>query len=242
MYKILSKLIPEKMDWKLALKKIIPDSFLNNIFLAFPILYKNRIINYQTNLCKYEIYELLYYLARACKLEGNIIECGSNKCGTSIIIANYLIDNEIKSKRIYACDTFSGFDMSELSEDISKGYTNVSKKAFTSTSYEYVNKKIMKLKLGHIVIPVKGLFQDTLHTIDSKFCLAFIDCDLEKSTTYCAEYLFSKIEKNGFMLFDDYNDRNFQGVRIAVDRFVKKYHHNIINIGLLKRFYVIQKI
>ena len=38
--------------------------------------------------------------------------------------------------------------------------------AFTSTSFEYVKKKIRKLGVDDIITPVKGYFQDTLPTID----------------------------------------------------------------------------
>ena len=174
-------------------------------------------------------------------LAGDIIECGSARCGTSILIAEFLYSNRIQ-KKIYSLDLFgSGLDSSELNEERKEGLTRVSDKVFTYNSYEYVLKKVQKLGFSNTIIPIKGFFRDTLPLINSKFCLSFIDCDLSKSIQYCAEKVWPETVSQGVMLFDDYGSRDYQGVKPTVDTFVSKYADEIDNHGLLNRFYYVRK-
>ena len=83
----------------------------------------------------------------ASSLDGNIIECGSARCGTSILIAKFLHSNGIQ-KRIYSLDLFGkGLDASELSEERKDGLTKVSGKVFTFNSFEYVLRKVRKTRI-----------------------------------------------------------------------------------------------
>jgi macrocin-O-methyltransferase TylF-like protien len=176
-------------------------------------------------------------------LEGNIVECGSYRCGTTVIIANYLISKGINKKRVYALDLFgdSSWDNNELEEDVRLGLTQVSNKVFTYNWYEYVKKKIERLGLANIIIPIRGYFSDTLPNIQSKFCLAFIDCDLKGSISYCANTVWPNLPKDGVMLIDDYLSKVYRGAKIAVDEFVNKHKIGIAEHGMLNRLYYIRK-
>src|SRR5262245_4481530 len=129
------------MKWKLLIKRSIPTNILNNLLLSFPFLYRTKAVNYETNLSTDEIADLLSQLDHVLQLEGNIIECGSSRCGASIIMANYLRSRQI-FKKMYACDSFEGFDPDELLREKVGGLTIVSGKSFTSTSYDYVRSKV----------------------------------------------------------------------------------------------------
>lgn len=174
-------------------------------------------------------------------IQGDIIECGSDRCGTSVILAKYLktIKND---KKIYALDVFgSGFDVNELEEERRLGLTKAHNTTFTYNSFEYVKSKIKLLGFDDIIIPIKGLFKNTLPSIDSTFCLCLIDCDLGKSMLYCAETLWPKLSRNGVMLFDDYGSLDYKGVKIAVDGFVIEYEQEISEHGLLNKIYQVRK-
>ena len=67
----------------------------------------------------------------------------------------------------------------ELNREKKAGLTTAASDAFTSTSYQYVQKKIAALGFQDMVIPIKGYFQDSLPKIPGSFCLALIDCDLK---------------------------------------------------------------
>ncbi|HNR44254.1 MAG TPA: TylF/MycF/NovP-related O-methyltransferase [Methanofastidiosum sp.] len=226
---------------------------LRRILLTFPFLYilgkylfelglRVPFINYESGLSDNKINDLLFNLEKTIELKGNIIECGSYLCGTSIIMANYLIQKKV-NKIIYACDSFEGFDENELKKEREMNLTNASDYAFTITSYDYVKKKIKKLDLENIIIPLKGFFIDTLPKIKSDYCLIFIDCDLSESIYYSAHTLWPQLVPKGRIVFDDYVCERYNGAKIGIDKFVNQYRNQIEKYGIMKNglFYVIKK-
>ena len=228
------------MSWKSKIKQNIPPVILNNVLLLLPFLYHTRLVNYETNIPEKGIDDLLSQLELVLQLDGNIIECGISRGGASILMARKLIANNIH-KQIYACDSFQGFDQEELKKEKTEGLTTVSEKAFTSTSYEYVKKKLVTLGLNELVIPVPGFFQDTLPHIDSEYCFVLIDCDFKDSIVYCAETIWPHLSSGGRILFDDYTSDDFKSARTGVDYFVSKFKHEIEEHGLLNHLYLVKK-
>jgi hypothetical protein len=230
-----------QLPWKKMLKHAIPLALLNTFLLRFPSLYHTKLVFYETNLqATGGIDELLDQLARVLDVEGDIVECGSSRCGASVIMAHYLQAQQV-DKKILACDSYEGFDRIELENERKDGLTTACGNAFTSTSYEYVQKKIAALGLQHCVLPIKGYFQDSLPKINGPFCMALIDCDLRDSLVYSAETLWPNLSTGGRMLFDDYLDSQFKGAKQGVDIFLEKYSHEIAEHGLLNRLYYVRK-
>jgi hypothetical protein len=231
-------------SWKVKLKhKInhsIPVSVVNNLLLTYPWLYGTKLVNYESNLNKRALAELLSHLEMVQHVEGNIIECGSARGGTTVIMAKFLQSQGIH-KVIYACDSFEGFDLGELNRERNAGSTLVSDSAFTHTSYKYVLRKIERTGVNNIVIPVRGFFQDTLPKLESKWCFAFVDCDLKDSITCCAETLWPNISSKGRILFDDYTCEYFRGARVAVDSFVERHESEVSDHRLLNDLYYVCK-
>jgi hypothetical protein len=224
-------------SWKAGLKHTIPPALLNSLLLHFPSLYRTKLVLYETNISAGGgIDELLAQLAAVLDVEGEIIECGSSRCGASIIMANYLRTQQA-NKKILACDSYEGFDQSELKREQDAGLTTLRDTMFTSTSYKYVQKKIAALRLKDTVIPIKGYFQDSLPNIAGPFCMALIDCDLRDSLVYAAETIWPNLSSGGRILFDDYLDPVFRGAKQGVDIFVEKYQAEISEHGLLNRLY-----
>jgi hypothetical protein len=155
-------------------------------------------------------------------------------------MANYSREKHVH-KIIYGCDSFEGFDLAELKRERARGLTKAGYTSFTLTSYEYVQRKIRKLGVEDMVIPIKGFFQETLPAIKSKFCFAFIDCDLEASMTYCADIIFPNLASGGCIVFDDYNNEAYRGARLAVDSFVKRRGSELSDHGLKGRWYRVCK-
>ncbi len=228
------------MVLKIKIAQKIPLQFLNNLLLSLPFLYKTKFINYESYLDEYSIKELLDCINKLKDLPGNIIECGCARYGTTSILGNYLKLNGIE-KKIFALDSFTGFDPKELLRERQLGLTNFSSKFFTYSSYEYVVKKIQKLELSAQITPIGGFFKDTLPNLDSKFCMGFIDCDLRESTTFVTEKIWPQLTSGGQLFFDDYYDEEIKGVKLAVDDFVKNHHNEIEEHGIQKRLYHIKK-
>jgi len=227
---------------KVRLKHAIPPGLLNAVLLRFPFLYQTRLVFYETTLLTAGgIDELLSQLVTVLNVEGEIIECGSSRCGASIIMAKYLQTQGV-NKKILACDSFEGFDRAELKQEQKARLTTATNKSFTSTSYQYVQKKIAALGFQNAVIPVKGYFRDTLPNLSGPFCLGLIDCDLRESLVYAAEAIWPKLSTGGCLLFDDYHSPEFKGAKQGVDIFVKKHLAEISEPGLLNRLYYVRKV
>ena len=227
---------------KARIGHVVPQSTLNYVLLRFPFLYHTSFVNYESySADRGGIDDLVGQLKIVSSLDGNIIECGSARCGTSILIAKFLHSSRIQ-KKIYSLDLFGkGLDVNELNEERKDGRTKVSGKAFTYNSFEYVLRKIRILGFDNTIIPIQGFFRDTLQYVNSKFCLSFIDCDLSKSIEYCAEKVWPETVSQGVMLFDDYGSQNYRGVKPTVDAFVSKYEDEIAHHGLLNRLYYVRK-
>ena len=179
------------------------------------------IVNYESNLDQRGLQDLLDLLGRAASLEGDTIECGSSRCGTSLIMAKYM--RSLGDQRlVYALDSFEGFNPKELETERALGSPALPDDSFKSTSFDYVRQKISKLGFENTVIPVKGFFEETLPGLitNKRFSLAFIDCDLKDCMTYCAERLWPTIVPGGIMAFDHYLTAGLKGARLAVDGFV----------------------
>jgi O-methyltransferase len=209
----------------------------DTVLLDLPYLYRTPVIAYESHL--YDIIDRLLEIAlKQTNSVGDIIECGAARCGTSCIIGMHLKANRIK-KRIFALDSFGqGFERRELEDERRAGLTTAQMDHFTYNSIEYVKKKIRKLGLDNYVIPVDGWFRETLPTIEGPFSFAIIDCDLERSTNECLEYVWPRLSSGGVMLIDDYANHDYQGVKKALDRFLEERIGRISHIHRANRFEV----
>jgi hypothetical protein len=146
-------------------------------------------------------------------------------------------------KVVFACDSYVGFDQAELERERAEGLTaiGVPARAFTSTSIEYVQRKIAALGLDRSVIPIKGYFQDTLPGLIGPFSLALIDCDLRDSLLFAARTIWTKLSPGGRIVFDDYANSAAKGARSGVDLFIGEHRGEIADHGFLDRLYYVAK-
>ena len=170
--------------------------------------------------------ELFGLLLRTESFNGDIIELGTYKCGTTIMMARFL-KNVQSSRRIYACDTFGIFPYKDddSEESIKESFGKVINKMdlFKDNSYETVLKKIDVFGVVDIIKIVKGSFDDTLPKLkDEKFSFALVDCDIGPSTVVVLKNIWPRMVKGGIMMFDDYNSENDWGLKKVVDDFVKR--------------------
>lgn len=203
-----------------------------------------RLLNYETVMDSVGLAELEQLLDMTLGVQGHIVECGCNRCGTTVIMAKYLRSRDAK-KTIYACDTFDGFSPPELEREKQLGRAEVSERAFRSPGqYEYVKEKLSNLGVDDQVVPIKGLFQDTFpHWLGKWGTLSFVfvDCDLEDSMLFCARFLWPLLAPGGVMAFDDYTSKQFKGSRIAIDSFVAEAPVGLASHKLMRRIYFLRK-
>jgi predicted O-methyltransferase YrrM len=161
---------------------------------------------------------LLKCILATMKVEGNIIELGTYKGGSTVLIA-YLLKAVGSNKRIFACDTYRGHPYDD------RFTTNVmgKKGVFSDTSVQYVRKEFQRLGVSDKITIVGGLFEDVLEEQlgDECFSLAFIDCDLYESTMSALKFVSSRMTHRGKIVLHDYGDVSW-GLTRAVNEWCKK--------------------
>ncbi len=225
---------------KVALKRALPTPALNRILLTAPWLYGLPGVNYETNLDAAGVGELRAALLATAELPGDVVECGTSRGGSAVLMARHL-QALGSSKRLFACDSFEGFDRDELLAERRSGGTTAPDSAFTSTSLDYFRGKLRALHVDDVVVPVPGYFEASLPALGGPFSLAFVDCDLRESMTFCAETLWPRLVSGGRLLFDDYDNAQFPSATQAVDEFADRHGAEIAHHGLLQKLYSVTR-
>jgi O-methyltransferase len=207
------------------------------LFLRFPSLYAAKTVRYEQSLtCDEEVQTLLSKLDATLRVPGDIIECGCFLCGTTVLMARHLWQRGC-DKRIYACDTFRGFDPAEFAREQQQG-TVSDDGDFTENDLRYVRRKLQRLGVAEQITLVEGLFQETLAMLPGPFAFAFIDCDLHDSMLYAARTIWPRLSPGGCCVFDDYTNEVYRGATQAVDTFLAEQGPGIGNHGpLLHKMY-----
>lgn len=204
--------------WRQRLKR--------QLLLCCPSLYAMNAIQYERSLTREgEVEALLSKLDAALDAPGDVIECGCFLCGTTVMMARRLLERG-SDKRIYACDTFRGFDPDEFCRErrqkaAADGYE------FADNDYRYVQRKLERLGVAPRITLVRGLFQETLESLAGPFAFAFIDCDLHDSMLYAARATWPRLSPGGCCVFDDYANDSYRGATKAVDTFVAEHAQTI---------------
>jgi len=142
---------------------------------------------------------LLELVSTTDALQGDIIELGTYKGGTTISLAHYLQLIGSK-KKVYACDTFAGHPYGTSSK------IWMAKSHFSDTNLEHVQRKCELFHVDDRIRLVEGRFEDSLDPAlrHEMFSLAFIDCDLYQSAKYSLTWLTSHLTKGGVIVTHDY--------------------------------------
>jgi len=135
-------------------------------------------------------------------VEGDIIELGTYKGGSTIMLARLLMRVN-SSKEIYACDTFEGFPYDDRYGFLTEGEN-------ADTSMQYVEQKFRRFRVSDRIHLAQGRFEDVLEAQlgDKKYSYAFIDCDMYQSTKHALNYTLPRIVDGGLIVFNDYHLSN----------------------------------
>jgi hypothetical protein len=169
------------------------------------------------------------------KIEGDIVECGVWRGGTSMLGALTLLGRQETSRNIWLYDTFAG--MTEpTSSDVSPWDGDNAKRLWEANNAKDHNKwcfapieevKSNLLSTGYPAdktIFVKGDVAETLtKRLPEKIAVLRLDTDWYESTKAEMEILFPRLAKGGVILIDDYGA--WKGCKKAVDEYIEA--HNI---------------
>ena len=160
------------------------------------------------------IYQSIAYIARK-NLEGNFVEFGVYKAGTTLFIAKTLEKLNIES-RIYAFDTFDGFPNRRSLLDLYSDHHD------EFSDFESVSKYCS----GYPIELIRGDICETyIHLDGVPLVFSFFDTDNYSPTHMALELCYEQTVRGGILAFDHfYCDERWLytlGERIAVSEMLK---------------------
>ncbi|HTN20643.1 MAG TPA: TylF/MycF/NovP-related O-methyltransferase [Pelobium sp.] len=172
------------------------------------------------------------------QIQGDIVECGVWKGGSSMAAIKSLIKANDITRDIYLYDTFEGMS-APTKEDkavdgesaevmLTKSDINDATSVWCFSSIEEVKNNIATLNYPtEKVYFVKGKVEDTIPTtIPQKIAVLRLDTDWYESTKHELEHLFPLLVSGGVLIIDDYG--HWEGARKAVDEYIEKNNLNIL--------------
>jgi len=161
-----------------------------------------------------DAHDLYQCLKNINKVDGDVIEFGSYQGHSGLIMAEYVKKMNL-NKKVYLCDTFSGFPSEPLGIDDFWNNTH------RGCDYSGVDELFKPYDFVHLV---KGDFTKTVPKLDcDKLCLAMIDCDSYRGTKFAANHVWPKLSKGGMMVCEDYGHHVLLGAGMAMDEFYEEH-------------------
>jgi glycosyltransferase involved in cell wall biosynthesis/predicted O-methyltransferase YrrM len=168
----------------------------------------------------------LYSLAKQICLDdipGDFVECGTYRGGSAALLAAVVKRYSVRPRRVYAFDTFAGMpEPTEVDryQGIAANDTEWGAGTLNAPMDEYLAVVCQALDVQEVVVPVPGLFAETLPVYRQKIgeiALLHADGDWYESTWEIFDRLFDLVVAEGFIQIDDYG--HWEGCRQAVEEF-----------------------
>jgi len=175
----------------------------------------------------YAMYKATEYVSKF-NVEGDVVECGVWKGGSSMVGAMKLVQMNDTGRKIYLYDTYEG-----MSEPTEKDVGSSGKPArdkweknkqengneWCYASLDEVRKNILSTGYPEEkLVFVKGKVEDTIPgQIPEKISILRLDTDWYESTYHELAHLFPLLSRTGVLILDDYG--YWKGAREAVDQY-----------------------
>ena len=173
-------------------------------------------------------------------IEGDIVETGVCKGGSSMLMAMTLKSLGVTDKKIYMYDTYDGMPEPGLIDNktnhhgkgIDKWHRTNRGLDWNFATLETVQENVKKTHYPYDkFVFIKGIVEDTIpKTIPEKISILRLDTDFYSSTIHTLRHLFPRVVKGGYIITDDYGA--WDGCRKAVDEYFKD---NGINKSEIRR-------
>ncbi|WP_051148502.1 TylF/MycF/NovP-related O-methyltransferase [Desulfospira joergensenii] len=155
----------------------------------------------------YRCYELWQLISQCIRLNGNVLEIGVWRGGTSAIFCSRT-SKLSPDKKVYCADTFQGVVKAGAKDSSYKGGEH------RDTSVGIVKKLLSEdLHCNNYEI-LEGIFpEDTAHKIKNEvFCFCHIDVDVYESARDIVDWVWSRLVVGGLLVFDDYGFFGCSGI------------------------------
>ncbi len=145
---------------------------------------------------------VILWAAQQCKnIEGDFVECGTNKGGFARAIIEYVNFATI-NKNFYLLDTYEGLSEKLLTDDEKK----VGKKEHFQNEYKNCYDEVKQTFAPFSFVKlIKGIVPETLAQVHSEK-IAFLSIDMNSIVPEIAalNYFWDKLSKGGIVVLDDY--------------------------------------
>ena len=187
---------------------------------AFMEIYK-RVFPYTLTSIEnvHTLYRATRYVA-AQGIEGDFVECGVWRGGSSMTMALALLANGDSDRAIHLYDTFSGMTRPSREDGVSSGIWWLD---VLDAPLEVVQENMRSTGLDpEKIVFVEGPVEETLPKArPEKIALLRLDTDFYEST-YCELlHLYPRLSPGGVLIIDDY--AFFSGCRTAVDQYFREH-------------------
>jgi O-methyltransferase len=141
------------------------------------------------------------------KIPGDFIETGVWRGGCCILMRGVLAANDVVDRKVYLADSFAGLPMPNPEKYPQDEAFDLHVHEELAVSLDEVKANFTRYGLlDDQVVFVKGLFRDTLPTLDAgPFALLRLDGDLYESTYDALQSLYPKLSPGGFVIIDDFH-------------------------------------
>lgn len=182
---------------------------------------------------RYALWKAVGYVLDS-EIEGDLVECGVWRGGSSMLIARMLTESGDDSRVLWLYDTFEGMSLPSEYDVDRKGRRMVDTwhqhlgqeddEIFAFSPLEEVGENMASTGFpADRVKYVKGMVEETLpDQIPEKVALLRVDTDWYESTRHELEFLWPRLVSGGVLIIDDYG--HWAGARKAVDEFFANCH------------------
>ena len=171
-------------------------------------------------------------------IKGNFVECGVKQGTSSRIMAVVL------QRDGYLFDTWEGFPHYSKKFDVPSRdrVRRLDKRVKDKTSsYKQCKQSLKKHGVFEHCHMVKGDICKTVPAFTAKHsipvALLHIDTDLHNPAHISLKYFYDKVVNGGIVVFHDYADPKWPGIKRVVDEFVNKMQWGFIDMGRILNVY-----
>ncbi len=165
-------------------------------------------------------------------IEGDFVECGVWRGGSTMAAAYTLLDLNQTSRELYLFDTYEGMtpptekDRDHFGESaqvlLEKNVRREGGGVWAYASYEDVARNMAATGYpADRIRMMRGRVEDTIpHSAPERIALLRLDTDWYESTKHTLENLYPRLAPNGLLIIDDYG--HWVGAKQAVDEYFAK--------------------
>lgn len=177
---------------------------------------------------RYALWKAVRHIEEA-GVEGDIVECGVWRGGSSMLIGRTLVQTGDESRQLWLYDTFEGMSLpsehdvdpqgNRMTDVWDEHEGQLEDEVFAYGPFELVERNMISTGFpADRVKYVKGMVEDTLPgEAPGRIAMLRLDTDWYESTKHELECLWPRVVPGGVLIIDDYG--HWAGARKAVDEY-----------------------